>query len=399
VYDIPKNTATNPGPLLRGRRLTQPFVARADDLCGLSFWVATYRKRIDSTATLRVLEGDAVVREARVGTAAMDDNTWQRFAFAPLPRSKGRALRFSLETDGEADAITVWTNNRMSVPFADNGIAGDAAISFRTHYVRDSYRELDVLAPRWVARSAAPTVAEAELLHEILRYCVARKGYFVLRLVHLLRALDRTTDVRRVLSIGCGMGYHEAYLAARFPALRVDAGDPKLPDDEWRLPNLRFQKLDILNPTGGMNYDLVFSIECLEHIEDYRNAFRNMAGKVAPGGYFYLSVPFASVAEQHDESARHAAWEVAEHFTPGFDFATLEEYFADAGFTILESGNMFYRGLAHPLNALMQHMDVRGIEASLADVTRLFLLDLRDERVATSREAEGIFVLARRNDA
>src|SRR5262249_57281326 len=117
--------------------------------------------------------------------------------------------------------------------------------------------------------------------------------------------------------VGCGMGYHEAELAARFAELRVDAADIKPAEDEFRLPNLRFQQLDILNPTGGMNYDFVFSIECLEHVEDYRGAFRNMAGKVAPGKYFYLSVPFASIDEQRDETTRRTAWEVAEHYTPG----------------------------------------------------------------------------------
>jgi SAM-dependent methyltransferase len=399
MYDVTKNTSTNPGPLVRGRQLSQAFVARADGLCGISLWVATYHKRIDSVAKLRVQDDAGVlVREVSVGTSAMDDNTWHRFAFDPVPACKGRAFSFLLETDGEGEAITVWTNDRISAVHRENGAAADAAICFRSHYVRDSHRLTDALMPAWVARSAAPTAASAETLHEIVRYCVARKGYFFLRLAHLLHALDVTNDVTRVLSIGCGMGYHEAYLAARFAQLRVDAADMKLPEDEWRLPNLRFQHLDIMNPTGGMNYDLVFSIECLEHIEDYRTAFRNMAAKVAPGRYFYLSVPFASQDEQRDESARRTAWEVAEHYTPGFDFATLQEYFGDAGFTILAARNMFYCALAHPLNALMKHMDARDIENGLADIVKLFLLDLRDDRVATSREAEGVWVLARRNE-
>jgi SAM-dependent methyltransferase len=398
MYDVTKNTSTNPGPLFRGRRLTQTFVARADGLCGLSFWVATYHKRIDSVASLRV-EGNGVVREARVDTAPMADNTWQRFSFDAVPHSKGRAFRFTLETAGEAEAITVWTNTRVSGVYRENDAPGDAAICFRSHYVRDTHRLMDVLTPGWVARSPPPTLASAELLHEIIRYCVARKGYFFLRLAHLLRAFDAIGDARRVLSIGCGMGYQEAYLAARFPQLRVDAADIKATEDEFRLPNLRFQHLDIVNPTGGMNYDFVFSIECLEHIEDYRGAFRNMAAKVAPGKYFYLSVPFASIEEQRDEQARRNAWEVAEHYTPGFDFATLQQYFDEAGFTVLDAGNMFYAGLAHPLNALMRHMDVRDVEAGLPDIVKLFLLDRRDERVQTSREAEGIFVLAQRDEA
>ena len=110
-------------------------------------------------------------------------------------------------------------------------------------------------------------------------------------------------------------------------------------------------------------------------------------------------MPFASPEEQRDEPTRRNAWQTNEHYTPGFDFATLQRYFDEAGFTILAAGNMFYRGLAHPLNALMGHMDVRDVEVALPDIVKLFLLDLRDERVATSREAEGVFVLAQRHGA
>ena len=396
MYDVTNSTSTNVGPVVRGRTLAQTFVARDDLLTGVSLWIATYQKQIRSNARLLLLDaasGD-VLRAVTAGTAGIGDNTWQRFAFEPVRKSKGRTFELRFETDAERDAITLWTNDRIRNRYRENGVPAGAAICFRSHYERHTHELLDTLTPSWFQATTPP--AARELLHDIVRYCVARKGYFFLRLAHLLDALEMTKDVTRVLSIGCGMGYHEAYLAARFPRLRIDATDLTLGEDEFNLPNLRFQQLDIVNPTGGMNYDFVFSIECLEHIEDYRAAFRNMAAKVAPGGYFYLSVPFASRAEQVDEGEKRRAWEVAEHYTPGFDFDTLDAYFAGAGFRVLHRQNMFECGLARPLNALLNVMDVGQIEAGLEDIVPLFLQDLDTARVESSRQAEGVRVLARR---
>jgi trans-aconitate methyltransferase len=397
MYDVTNNTGTNVGPAVRGRRFTQRFVARDDNLAGLSLWAATYHKQIRSMATLQLLDADteAVLRETRVDTAGFADNTWQRFSFEPVAQSRGRAFQFRFETDSETEAITLWTNSRMSEACRENGAPMDVGtICYRTHYLRSSYAVLDPLLSRQTPPE--PSIANAEKLHEIIRYCVCRKEYFFLRLVHMLDALNRTEGVARVLSIGCGMGYHEAFLAARFPHIDVHATDRKLWEYEFDLPNLRFSELDILAAPEAGDYDFVFSIECLEHIPDYRTAFRNMAAKARPGGWFFLSVPFATREEQRDESLIKLAWEDHEHVLPGFDFETLEAYFEAEGYDVALASNMFDTRLAHPLNGLLHTVDTPTVEAMLDDVVRLFLLDLKEWRVGTHRDAEGVKVLGRK---
>src|SRR5262249_41681089 len=147
------------------------------------------------------------------------------------------------------------------------------------------------------------------------------------------------------------------------------------------------------------DYDFVFSIECLEHIHDYETAFRKMAAKARPGGWFYLSVPFATEEEQRDESLVREAWERHEHVLPGFDFETLDRYFAAAGYDVLLSSNMFECQLAHPLNGLLHVIDTPVVETVLEEVVRLFLLDLKPSRVDSHRRAEGIKYLGRRRGA
>jgi SAM-dependent methyltransferase len=400
MYDITNNTSTKLGPVTQGRVFSQKFFARDNFLAGVSVWIATYDKRTHSTATLTLLdeEDGSVLRVVEATTSGFGDNKWQCFVFEPVPDSKGRTFEFRFETDSEAQAVTLWTNDQISAFFFENGAPADAAICYRSHYLRNTHSLLDTLLSSWVVSDSKPSMAASETLHEIIRYCVSRNGYF-LHLAHLLDAFNMTNGVTRVLSIGCSQGYHAAYLAARFPHLRVDATELTLAKYDFDLPNLRFRELDIPNPIGGTNYDFVFSIECLARIEDYRTAFRKMAANVAPGKYFYLAVPYASRDEQLDERLRRNAWEFTNRYTPGFDYDTLQGYFVENGFQIRRAENMFERPLAHPLNALLRSMDARQIEAGIEDIVRLFLLDLKTGRVDSCRRAEGIRFLARRGNA
>jgi len=399
MYDVTNNTGTNVGPLVRGRVVSQRFTPRAGGLVGVSLSVATYHKQIPSELTFELCDAETgdVLRTARADTAGFADNSWQRIAFDPVGDSAGRPFVFRVSTDAEGDAVTLWTNARLSDACRENDRPADfGAICHRTHYLRSSHALLDPILGAHVARCPEPDVVRRELLHEIVRYCVCRKEYFFLRLVHLLDAFARTTDVHRVLSIGCGMGYHEAFLAARFPDLSVRATDLRLFEDEFRLPNLAFHETDILAHPEAGDFDFVFSIECLEHIHDYEAAFRNMAAKVRPGGWFYLSVPFATLEEQRDPSLIALAWEHHEHVLPGFDFATLERSFDAAGFDVVFASNMFTCAIAHPLNGLLHVIDTPTIETVLDDVVRLFLLDLAPSHVDSHRVAEGVKVLGRR---
>jgi SAM-dependent methyltransferase len=400
VYDVTTNTGTNLGPIVRGRRFVQRFVARDDDLMGVSVWAATYHSQIASRATLTLLDetGRTVLREVSADTAGFADNAWQLFAFEPVRGSAGRAFAFAFETDAVAEAVTLWTNANGGEPAARDGEPIGETICHKSHYLRATHAVLDPVLARHAALVPELPAARRELLHEIVRGCVIQKQYYLLRLVHMLDGFDRTSGVRRVLSVGSGEGYHEAYLAARFPDLRVDGVDLTPAPRDFGLPNLRFFEADILRPALEGDYDFVFSIECLEHIEDRETAFRNMASLVRPGGYLYLSVPFASDAERRDPDLARYAWEVAEHHTLGYDFETLDAYFTANGLDVLYASNMFDCRIAHPLNALLHAMDASAIESVVEPVVRLFMLDLAPSRVASMKEAEGIKYLGRRGE-
>jgi SAM-dependent methyltransferase len=116
MYGTNVTTYTNLGPMFQGQIYYQRFVSRENGLSGISLMVATYRKQINSSAKLCILNGakQQTIREVEQDTRSYIDNSWQRFDFEPILDSKDKEFWFSIETDAqEGEAITLWTNNTI----------------------------------------------------------------------------------------------------------------------------------------------------------------------------------------------------------------------------------------------------------------------------------------------
>jgi SAM-dependent methyltransferase len=147
-------------------------------------------------------------------------------------------------------------------------------------------------------------------------------GLGLFRWVHLADALDHSPDAARVLSIGSGGGLHEAFLARTRPRLDVTGTDLHEPWVARDIPNLRFLTGDLLDPAFRATLpkaDFIYSIECLEHIEDDRTVARAMADLLSPGGSLYLQLPFASPTEQADAALCETERRNHGHVRPGYD--------------------------------------------------------------------------------
>jgi hypothetical protein len=382
---MPALDFANPGPLFRGRVAVVRFRASHEFLNGVSVRVGTGRRRVDSTATLTLYDRDAttVLRRVARSTLEFDDGEWELFPFESIAQSGGITYCFTLATDAEDEAV--W-------------VCGEAACEYREHYFDELAYLLDPLLFRG---RAAPRIPQhlTRYLDRHVYECIRLKRYFFLRVVHLADALGRighADRVTRVLSVGAGAAFQEAFIAGRFAHMQVHATDVEPCPIEYPMPNLTFGRLDLLAGPGAAEHDLVFSIECLEHIADYRTAFRNKVSRVAPGKYLYVSVPFASKEEQQDEQLRRHSWEHAQHVTPGFAFTDLEELFADNGLDVIHASNMFWCELVHPLRALADRLDDAALESGAAQIARLYLNDVREARARDSKEAEGIRFLGRK---
>ena len=109
---------------------------------------------------------------------------------------------------------------------------------------------------------------------------------------HLRDELVRTVstlDVGTVLDVGCGSGENLAALAAleRYELTGVDVSEAAVGLARRRVPGARLWRADIEREPLPERFDLVVSLQVIEHIVDDLAALRHMAAMT--GRYLYVS--------------------------------------------------------------------------------------------------------------
>lgn len=252
-------------------------------------------------------------------------------------------------------------------------------------------------------RAYSPYEFNTNQARSLLAACLEEPtGLSPFRLVGLMDAFCRLPaaardSMRRVLSVGCGDGLHERYLGLFTPQAKLLATDLQLRPSNVSVGNIEFAAKNILAwPEDDGVFDFAFSIECLEHIPDYEAAFAAMARKVRPGGYLYLSVPFANESERADEKLRAEEFRLHEHVTPGFSAESLRKMAADNALDIEFVDSMFHGDLVPALATLLTRAGRDRLEEIAAELFMLARGDSRRDLVASRNEAFGIRLLARR---
>lgn len=109
---------------------------------------------------------------------------------------------------------------------------------------------------------------------------------------HILEDMVRTVtslDVKSVLDAGCGSGENLAALArlARYELAGVDISEEALKLASQRVPSARLIQLDVQREALPERFDLVMSIQVVEHLLDDVAAFRNIASMA--NNYVFIS--------------------------------------------------------------------------------------------------------------
>lgn len=109
---------------------------------------------------------------------------------------------------------------------------------------------------------------------------------------HILEDMVRTVtslDVKSVLDAGCGSGENLAALArlARYELAGVDISEEALKLASHRVPTARLIQLDVQREALPERFDLVMSIQVVEHLLDDVAAFRNIASMA--NNYVFIS--------------------------------------------------------------------------------------------------------------
>jgi SAM-dependent methyltransferase len=184
-----------------------------------------------------------------------------------------------------------------------------------------------------------------------------------------------------ILDAGSGEGAPLTVLLARryrehrFEAWNLYMDEPEVDASRRRLSlsNLSTRKADLLTLDAQDGYDLIFSIDVLEHIEAYEEVLKRFVRALRPGGRLLLHVP-SLYASDHGE-AKESDWSRYrphrpgdDHVRDGFDMPALKHQIEGIGLQIVRAGWTF-GPLTNTLAMVYRRAErsgVRGIGIALA---------------------------------
>lgn len=141
-----------------------------------------------------------------------------------------------------------------------------------------------------------------------------------------------------ILDAGCGFGQYTYYLSGYHPSWRVKAVDinPEQVEDCRKFfgrigrTNAEFGMADLTRFSEPGKYDLVVSVDVMEHIEEDTAVFKNFNISLRPGGMLLISTPSdqgGSDAHSHDDHSF-----IEEHVRNGYNVNEIRDKLKTAGF-------------------------------------------------------------------
>ncbi len=236
---------------------------------------------------------------------------------------------------------------------------------------------------------------EEQLGREMLRL---DWGLGLFRWVHLADAVEKAVSVSTVISFGSGEGLHEVFLARARPDVTVLGVDLRRSQLVDLPPNARFVSGDLLDASfrkGLPKADFVYSIECLEHIEDDVTVAQAMVDCLVPGGHLYVQVPFCSRSEQDDPVLCENERRMFGHVRPGYDEDSLRTLARRLDLDVVFIAGAFWAPLQRVVWAAVEKFGP-SLAPSWRDILDLARLDLRTGLPANRTEAIAIKMLARK---
>lgn len=144
----------------------------------------------------------------------------------------------------------------------------------------------------------------------------------------------------QIADAGSGFGQYVYWLSNKYPEAQITGLDIKQEqvDDCNRFflsikreKKVSFAYADLTRLEEKEAWDLVLSVDVMEHIEDDRGVFRNLYGALRPGGHLLISTPSdqggSDVNHEHEKSF------IDEHVRDGYGVDEIEAKLREAGFS------------------------------------------------------------------
>lgn len=163
-----------------------------------------------------------------------------------------------------------------------------------------------------------------------------------IRLRRLKKLLPSTAT--HILDAGCGRGVISRMLAWRYPLANVDAIDQNAESQKSNrkmactigLSNCNFLIQDLAELANENEYDLIVSVDNLEHIQNDQDIINHMFRAIRSGGTLIVHVPHYYRRWPAFQWKKN--FNVPGHARPGYHQAEIVERLSKAGFVIEKTG-------------------------------------------------------------
>jgi len=173
----------------------------------------------------------------------------------------------------------------------------------------------------------------------------------VIKGLYLQWVLDKclSKGVNRIFDAGCGRSAQYALLLARrYRSINFAGVDLNIDENfagqlNNRVSNAAFFKGDLLNLKWKGHFEIVYTIDVLEHIQDYKQCLKNLTESLKETGKIIIHVPnkeqkrYFFKSERYISSAYSQTKKGDEHIREGFEKTDLENELRRAGLRIIKS--------------------------------------------------------------
>lgn len=167
------------------------------------------------------------------------------------------------------------------------------------------------------------------------------RSWYVRRELKNLRKVFDQKEIS-IYDAGTGYGQYSYFMSKKLLPNKIYAVDIK---DDWinnckrffekqNLRNVLFGVEDLTKITHENKFDLILSVDVMEHIENDIRVFKNFYKALKPGGFLMINTPSiyggSDAHEDEDESF------IGEHARIGYSFEELEAKLNLAGFSVYQ---------------------------------------------------------------
>jgi len=179
------------------------------------------------------------------------------------------------------------------------------------------------------------------LFYKLLDLLLLRSWHIKKEINKIKKQIPQNADV---LDAGSGFGQYSHYLATRSKNWRLKGVDVKTEQIEdcnnfFQKINLgsrvKFEEADLTKFSEPGKYNLVLSVDVMEHILEDVDVFKNFYASMANGGVLLISTPSdqggSDVHDDHDSSF------IGEHVRDGYNIVEIQDKLKLAGFSKIEA--------------------------------------------------------------